>query len=360
MQIANAARWTADALGRPFESWQIANDHLIVKIAKGIIMVLGKLLSLPFQALADALNDHNYTLVEGEAEVASIGEKISVATWNVLNFPSLIVEGENRPSGEQRFEKMSEALNDLDGVAYLGFQEAHTRIFEEKIVESQSSRFKKFQINNNLQLLGFGSGLMSCDCLPKNTEYEVYELNDHRGGDNWVKKSYTVARVPGKMTIINTHLQSGESNDKDEGGLTNAEVRQSQVKQIVNWARDHGEKVNILLGDLNVPRNRFVEDDETTQLVEGFYKEYENSWLNPKHGYVIDGFATDDERRRFTQADLNKDGSIASKEAVDYIVAIIGKDQKAHCTLKTTQHTSFEGRNDPSDHALLVGDITFV
>ncbi len=335
-------KWTADALKRPFYSLELSQSNwLITKIAKMILMGLSVGASIVPRFLANILNPHDFCHTKGDAQALDVAGEIDVLSMNILGFHAQQANGEGRPFWEDRFELFCQAIEEADADVVC-LQEVHSGSWlENKLIERFKGRYSDFYGDIAPKTLMFGSGLFVMHRI-KNATLDVQKYKDKTGGDSkFVNKAFAVLKTK-DFSVINTHMQSGNAREDKDFRKT----RWKQTEQLVEYARSLGTKVTISCGDKN--------EDRTDEAC------YNTSMLNPKNGHIIDGFASDEERKKFTQADLNKDGTISSQEAVDNIVAIRAKkDGDAGCTLETKQWTHFNQRWSPTDHAALLAKVKF-
>ena len=336
-------RWTADALKRPFYSLELSDSNwLITKIAKMILMGLSVGTSLVPRFLANILNPHDYCHTEGDAHAIDVAGEIDVLSMNILGFHAQQASGENRPFWQDRFELFCQAIEEANADVVC-LQEVHSGSWlENKLIERFKGKYSDFYGDIAPKMLMFGSGLFIMHRI-KGATLDVQKYTDSTGNDSkFVNKAFAVLKTK-DFAVINTHMQSGNAREDEEFRKT----RWKQTEQVVDYARELGTKTNILCGDLNEDRTDCAS--------------YKPSMLNPDNGHVMDGFATDAKRKAFTQADLNKDGSIGGQEAVDNIVAIRSeKEGDAGCTLSTKQWTEFQSpRQTPTDHAAMLAKIKF-
>ena len=130
-----------------------------------------------------------------------------------------------------------------------------------------------------------GSGLMT---LSKNIMTEEYSENyiDFRGSEVFAHKGYLSVHVKNIGTIINTHLQAGNSwTDKYfcKDTISTQEITQREVKQILEYVAgfDDDERV-LIIGDFNVEYDPLTYGSEYSNLIPILNNaKFYNSTMNP-------------------------------------------------------------------------------
>lgn len=159
--------------------------------------------------------------------------EVSLLTWNVNQWPSLLSARTNR----RRLAQVRAALGAFDVVC---LQECWSSMARE-IRHALPGHY----VDGGRSAFGFGSGLVTLSRFPvEGGHFHRYERA--AAPDAWAAKGLVVVRllVPGfgPLHVVNTHLQAWRA-----GG-----IRVQQVRELERFVRSHSSGVPTLLaGDLN-------------------------------------------------------------------------------------------------------------